>query len=380
MLFRPERPGYLGFCKTIEAKSAIKTILESAPALRHTLTAHFEALAAWWKVARDDFAQLQYTQKTVKNGVRKMPEVRHELLVTLKDKLVPQKVLDEFKSAGVFVNWWQQIRFDLKTIVSIGWHHSLIPDDYLIRAFFQAEADEIESLEASIGQAQGELAEALESAQEVAAYEPDEGEKVTAAVLKKVLKSLIADLKDSPGDSARKELERLQEQDRILKAIETRIKKARAALKDKTVELKLKLQFKRVGSQDYQAETRALIKQVDTRLADLDPQNKEDKKKITALNNDKKALAKRIAHADALLAQIDGQLSEEKARELILAKLYDIAHAELERYLNAEKRGLVLGIENLWDKYAVSSRELEAERDATLRTLDGFMQELGYLA
>ena len=118
----------------------------------------------------------------MKNGARKMPEVRHELLVTLKDSLVPQKVLDEFKSAGVFVNWWQQIRFDLKTIVSIGWHHSLIPDDYLIRAFFQAEAEEIESLEASIGQGQGELAEALETAQEVAAYEPDEGEKVTAAV------------------------------------------------------------------------------------------------------------------------------------------------------------------------------------------------------
>ena len=97
------------------------------------------------------------------------------------------------------------------------------------------------------------------------------------------------------------------------------------------------------------------------------PKTRQDKKKITALNNDKRALAKRIAHADALLAQIDGQLSEEKARELILAKLYDIAHTELERYLNAEKRSLVLGIENLWDKYAVSSRELEAERDATLK-------------
>ena len=198
LLFRPERPGYLGFCKTIEAKSAIKTTLESAPALRHTLTAHFEALAAWWEVARDDFAQLQYVQNAAANGARKTPEVRHELLATLKARLVPLKVLDEFKSAGVFVNWWQQIRFDLKTIVSIGWHHSLIPDDYLIRAFFQSEADEIESLEASIGQAQGELAEAVETAQEVAAYEPDEGEKVTAAVLKKALKSLIAEPQGQP--------------------------------------------------------------------------------------------------------------------------------------------------------------------------------------
>ena len=377
-LFRPQRPGYLAFCQTIEAKPAIKTALESAPALRRTLAAHFEALADWWEVARDDFAQLQYAKNTAANGASKMPEVRHELLATLKTRLVPLKVLDEFKSAGVFVNWWQQMRFDLKTIVSIGWHHSLIPDDYLIRAFFQAVADSIEELEASIGQAQGELAEAVETAQEVAAYEPDEGEKVTAAILKKVLKSLIADLKDSPGDSARKELERLQEQDRILKDIEARIKEARAALKDKTVELKLKLQFKRVGSQDYQAETRALIQQDDARLADLDPQDKADKKKITALNNDKKALAKRIAHADALLAQIDGQLSEEKARELILAKLYDIAHAELERYLNAEKRNLVLGIENLWDKYAASVEDIEKRREATTAKLKDFLGKLGY--
>ena len=378
LLFRPERPGYLAFREAIEAKSAIKTTLEAAPELRRTLAAHFEALAAWWNLARDDFAQLQYAQNPEANGASKMPEVRHELLDTLKDSLVPLKVLDEFKSAGVFVNWWQQIRFDLKTIVSIGWHHSLIPDDYLIRAFFQAEADEIESLEAGIIQAQGELAEAVETAREVAAYEPDEDEKVTAALLKKVLKSLIADLKDSPGDSARKESERLQQQDRILKAIEARIKEARAALKDQTAELKLKLKFKRVGTHDHQAETRALIRQDDARLADLDPQDKADKKKITALNKDKTALAKRIAHAEVLLAQIGGQLSEDEARELILAKLYDIAHAELERYLNAEKRSLVLEVENLWDKYVVSSRELEAKRDETLKTLDGYLQGLGY--
>jgi hypothetical protein len=53
-----------------------------------------------------------------------MPDVRHELLTTLKGELVPLGVLDEFKSAGVFVNWWQQIRYDLKTIISISWHHS----------------------------------------------------------------------------------------------------------------------------------------------------------------------------------------------------------------------------------------------------------------
>ena len=142
-LFQLERPGYLAFVPDIATKPAIKTTLESDAALKKTLTLHHNALEAWWGVARDDFAQLR-------DG-KKMPEVRHELLTTIKDKLIPLGVLDEFKSAGVFVNWWQQIRYDLKTIISTGWHHTLIPDDYLIAAFFQAESDAIDGLEAKIG-------------------------------------------------------------------------------------------------------------------------------------------------------------------------------------------------------------------------------------
>src|ERR1700751_5909901 len=116
----------------------------------------------------------------------------------------PLAVLDEFKSAGVFVNWWQQIRYDLKTIVSTGWHQALIPDTYLVDTFFQAEAAAIEAIEAKISEAQSELAEAVETAQEVAAYEPEEDETVTATVIKKALKELIDDLKDSTGESAEK--------------------------------------------------------------------------------------------------------------------------------------------------------------------------------
>ena len=73
------------------------------------------------------------------------------------------------------------------------------------------------------------------------------------------------------------------------------------------------------------------------------------------------------------------ELTEDEARRLILKKLYDLAVNELNRYLNAEKRGLIAGVENLWDKYAVSSRELETERSETMKTLDRFLKGLGYL-
>jgi type I restriction enzyme M protein len=298
----------------------------------------------------------------------------------LKSQMVPLVVLDEFKSAGVFVNWWQQIRYDLKTIVSTGWHHSLIPDEYLIEEFFKAEAGEIETLEAAISEAQGELAEVVEAAQEVAAYEPEEGDdKVTAAVMKKALKSLIDDLKESRSDLAKKEMQQLRDQDKIIKDIEKRIKEAKTAHKEKKEKLEHKLQLKRLGGDGFKAGSLAMIKQADAQITKLDPVNKEDKKKIKAINKDKEILKGRISKTNALLAQIGGQLSEEEARRIILKKLYSIAHVELERYLNAEKRGLIQGIENLWDKYAVSSRELEAERESTLKSLDGFMKGLRYI-
>lgn len=369
-LFMHERPGYLTLRESIATRLDIKANLEADSALQQTLVAHVDALEDWWMIAREDFSGLR-------NG-KKMPEVRSGLLTTFKDKFIPLLVLDEFKCAGVFVNWWQQIRYDLKTIISTGWHHSLIPDDYLISAFFQAEADEIEMLEAQISEAQSELAEAVETAQEVAAYEPEEGEKVTAVVIKKALKNLIDDLMGSNGESARKELKKLLTQEKAIIAIEKRIKGNKSALKIKTDELALMIQLKRLGGDEFKVESQELIQQVDAQLVGLNSSKKDDKKKITALNKDRAALEARLARSDGLLTAIGGQLTEEEARQLILSKLYDLVHHELNRYLNAEKRALIQVVENLWDKYAVSSRELETERIETLKTLDGFLKGLGY--
>jgi type I restriction enzyme M protein len=62
-----------------------------------------------------------------------------------------------------------------------------------------------------------------------------------------------------------------------------------------------------------------------------------------------------------------------------LQKLYDWVKEQLTRYLNAQKRALVARVENLWDKYAVSSQQLEAERETTLDTLNEYLAKLGYL-
>ena len=79
-----------------------------------------------------------------------------------------------------------------------------------------------------------------------------------------------------------------------------------------------------------------------------------------------------------MLKAIGGQISETDARRLILKKIYDIARAELDRYLNAEKRVLVRAVEKLWEKYAVSVDSMNLDRAVTLEMLDAFLCGLGY--
>ena len=373
-LFRADQPEYLVFQEAVASRSDIKGLIEVDLSVVETLDTHRNALEQWWSVARDDFAELERTN----HGGRKMPEVRHELLTALKDKLVPLGILDEFKSAGVFVNWWQKNRYNLKTIVSMGWHHTLISDEYLIDAFFQNEADAIEELKARIGGLQTELAETVETAQEVTAYEPDEDEKVTATVIKKALKALIDDLKDTSGASAKRELDRLKAQDAAIKKIEKNIRDNKSGLKDKNSELELKIQLKRFGGEGFKAGRRELLQQVESQLAKLDQGNKTNKKNIAALNKDKVRLEERIARTDTLLEAINGQLTDDEAKHLILKKLYDIASTELECYLSTEMRHLVSGVENLWSKYAISSQKMEQSRMVVRGRLDRFLTGLGY--
>ena len=160
---------------------------------------------------------------------------------------------------------------------------------------------------------------------------------------------------------------------------EKHIKEAKAKLKILTDELEHKLQLKRLGGDEFKAESKQFLAQAESRLATLDENDKEQKKKSTALKKDKAALVARIAKTDEILTGIGGQLTESEAKILILKKLYDRANQELNRYLNAEKRRLTQVVENLWDKYAVSVRTLESERTKTRNVLNGLLSGLGYL-
>ncbi len=82
---------------------------------------------------------------------------------------------------------------------------------------------------------------------------------------------------------------------------------------------------------------------------------------------------------DELVAAAREKISDDEAKQLILERFKQLLVEQFDGYLRQYQRAFVAAIENLWDKYAVSSWEFEAQRQQTLKTLDGFMSRLGYL-
>ena len=166
----------------------------------------------------------------------KFPEVRRELLDTMKKKFVPVGVLDKFQVAGVFVNWWDNIKYDLKTIMQNGWDPGLIPDEYLIAEFFQEEEEEIEQKEAEQAELETSLEEAVEEALNLVEFEPDEedGEvKPTPTLAKNELKTHIKYLVEEKKKE--KEAEPFVEAESVIKTLESKIKEVKILLEGKEI-------------------------------------------------------------------------------------------------------------------------------------------------
>jgi len=382
---------YLNLNPNITSKEHIKSTIEADPNLQAIYQNMHNLLEDWWDEAKHDFAQLapKESRYTAREGMTayltlsgtNLPEVRTALIKSLKEKFLPTGVLDEFQTAGVFVNWWQNIKYDLKTIMSTGWSPGLVPEQYVIEAFFQAEQQELERLEAQLNEQETLLAESVEAVE----YEVEEDEKITPKLIKEYLTREIQGLKQAATLSALKERETYQQQLDTIKKHEATIQQLRRRLKRKSSELDDKVMLKRFGAEGEKLRIRNLLEQITVELSERNVQNSSNPKeerdrqrKIAALKRDQATLTARFDSLDRLLEKIGGVMTAEEAKRLILKKHYDLVNSELLRYLDAEKRTLIAFCEKLWEKYAVSVQALEREREKPMVELNQFLDKLNY--
>ncbi|MGK9476721.1 hypothetical protein [Melioribacter sp. OK-6-Me] len=308
--------------------------------------------------------------------------MRHKLITSLKDQLVLFNVLNEFQIAGVFVNWWDNIKYDLKTIQSNGWFPGLIPDEYMINRFFTGEKKYIDEIESKISNAESRLEEILEETQSLLEYELDEDEKLTAKLMRDQLKFTIDEM-EHPDKIGTENVERSEippkawkEALKKIKDVEKEIKDSKKELAQKEEELSIKIDLKRFGIDEKKAEYQNLIEIADKELAEL-PES--ETRKRNALNRDKTTLQNKIDSLQSLFNSIGGLITREEAKELILLKHNDLISEQLLRYMNAEKRIAINFFENLFEKYSTDLSFIEKERTATTKCITQYLKKLGYL-
>lgn len=233
----------------------------------------------------------------------------------------------------------------------------------------------------------------VEAAQEVLEYEPEEDEKITAALMKKELTTAIKDLKEKlalpllaeeSGAEVQADLSRHQNALEAIKTAELELKTLKDTLRQKQAELEIKILLKKFGPEDETYESRRSLAQAEKELSELGPeeeakQDKDKKKRLTALKKDIKRLNERIAAIERLVDNIGGVITDEEAKRLILKKHHDLVFEQLSRYLDAAKRLVVRVFENLWEKYAIAAHQIEQERDKTFQRIRGFLSKLNYL-
>lgn len=389
------------FNANLTSTAEVQVRMESQPEIDTTRRRLNDALAGWWRTARDDFSELASRSETsVAQGAEtggsnvalsdfRLPKVRAALLDQLVAVLVPLGVLDDYQSRGVFVNWWDSIKYDLKTITSIGWAPTLIQEQMIIDRFFAAERNALAAREQSIAEAEAAVAEAVENAQAILEYEADEDETITAALMRTELTNEIGVDESDKTKPFRDALA-------VLKTAEATLKEHKETHKRLTEELALKVEFKLFGIVDKLEERTALLATAETELAaaggplPVTPARrakgqpkaadaeKAELNKRKALTEDVATLKAIIARYHALVQNIGGVITTEEARELILNKHHDLVAGCLQRYVQAEERALFGIFENLFAKYSTSSKTMEDTRQTTLGELQGFLFKLGY--
>jgi type I restriction enzyme M protein len=275
-------------------------------------------LELWWKEHLPLIEAL-----APKNGKRgNVYELRRQLLVSIEAAFAKQVLLTEHQIRGALASYFEFFKPEFKSIAFSGWGPELIPDDEILQSQFPELLAEME---------QKRLRLAELSALFAAADEEDYEDGDDTGVL--------------PSDD---------------------VKALKAALKEANAEAKLAKKEKRDASA-FQSR----VQTVGERLA----RHKALEAEAKQLKADLRATEKK---KEELVAAAREKIDRDEARRVILDRLHRLLVQTYEGYLRANQRACTATLENLYAKYAVTAKTIEAKRDSEAAKLKKFLVELGY--
>ncbi len=315
---------YADFTAPLKDKRAIADHVAQHPGVTQRHATFMTQLEQWWQKNLPLVEALAADTKKPQAHTGNVYALRRILLASIAETFKNQNLLSPYQVRGAFANYVNQLKADLKSIAASGWGAELIPDAEILQSQFPQILAEQEQAHARLAELQALFAAADE--------EDFEDSDETGVLPSDEVKALKAELKE----------------------LNTRAKLAK----------------KEGEKSDWEAYI-AEAKEVEKRLATHKALEDEAKALKAAIRSTEKKL-------DELVEAARAKISRDEARQVIVERLGRLLMESYRAYLRADQRACVTTIENLWNKYAVTAKEIEAERYAASKQLREFLVELGY--
>ena len=319
---------YADFALQLPSQRAIADHVNAHPAITGRQDQFMAGLRAWWQqhlpVVLALAPDADNQQEAHQNKGRNVYAVRATLLDSIERTFAGQHLLNRYQVRGAFANYYKSLAADFKSIAASGWGAELIPDEDILQSQFPQVLAELEQQHSRLAELQALF---------TAAGEEDFEDADETGVL--------------PTDQ--------------VKALKAMLKEARGMMK-------LARRDTAFGNwQNHQREAERIEAQLVRHKA------LEDEAKAL-----KVAIKSTAARKDDLVEQARLKISKDEARQVIIKRIGSVLFDSYRQYLRADQRACIAAIENLWGKYAVTARQIEAERDEAAQALQAFLVELGY--
>jgi len=342
---------YFDFLPTLTERSQIKDFVESYPGIAKQEKQLKDAFLNWWEIHENQLLQLPETKDLMK--------IRADFLTSFTQALRPIKILEPYQIAGTMSEWLENNQNTLATAANqnlkglvdnrieakaeilrkqaIQEQMLLFLDEFQVNGVIASWWNEIQyDLKTLAAQNfDGLIGGWVETirADLVGAY-------CNTPLQHKLVVRLLPDYLQQLADYEAKKTD-LESQLAVTK---------KSADESEEGEL-----------EDEEKLSEAEIKKLKQELLQV-------KKILTKLKED-------------LIKQLDNarkQLMMEQCQRLVLDIAKDDLENQLNRYVNAHRQLVISSLENWWDKYRVTLRDIEAKRDDAAKRLDGFLRGLGY--
>ena len=385
--FVPRDTTYLDLNAAIADKRQIAAVVAGHPGVVERHQTFMRQVAAWWHANLPMVEALAPDPANRHENSGNVYLMRRSLLKSIAETMAGQTLLTPFQVRGAFANYVNQLKADFKSIAASGWGPELIPDEEILQSQFPEVLQELEQAQARLAELQAMFA----------AADDDDFEDTddTGVMAGSEVKSKKEELKNANAawKAHMKELKALTVN------LFTEIKAAGLLPKgaDKGYYCSDGFALKAPEFANGQR-IRQLAEQVNHSSEYIQPLAQAMEQGALAheraqhmertlsrhkvLEDEVKALKATIKgienKRDELVESAREKISKDQARTVIVERLGRVLMNTYEAYLRADQRAFIKAIENLWSKYAVTAKTIEAERDKASRMLKKFLVELGY--